>query len=321
MASSLTFKKKKVAVIGECMIELSGQPFGQQAQYFGGDTLNTALYLSRLVPGMNPAYVTALGNDNYSRYMRQSWLQEGIDTQFVLTLDGKLPGLYAIENTPCGEKSFHYWRNDSAARCLCRHELFGSVVDDLKAFDLVYLTGITLAILPDPDKYLLLRALETLQEEGVKIAVDSNYRPALWPSSSLACEWIGKLYQLADIALVTADDEDRLLGMHDSPPLIIAKRMHSMGVKQVVVKLGQEGAMWSQYGLNGMARGNKVDRVMDTTAGGDAFNAAFLAAWSMGMEMHECCHWGNKLAARVIQHKGAIIPRDYTGYLTELMNV
>ncbi|PSU35456.1 sugar kinase [Photobacterium lutimaris] len=321
MPSSLTFKKKKIALIGECMIELSGQPFAQQAPLFGGDTLNTALYLSRLVPDMLPAYVTALGNDNYSRHMRQCWQQEGMDTQFVLTVDGKLPGLYAIENTPCGDSRFHYWRHDSAARYLCRHEQFSAVVEHLQSFDLVYLSGISLAILPDKDKHLLLRSLATLKEAGVHIAVDSNYRPALWPSSSDACEWIGKLYQMADIALVTADDEDRLLGMRNSPPAIIAKRMHSMGVKQVVVKLGAEGALWSQCGLSGTAKGNKVDQVIDTTAAGDAFNAAYLAAWSMGMDIDECCHWGNKLAARVIQHKGAIISQNFTRYITDLMNI
>lgn len=35
----------KVAFFGECMVELSGEPLRRT---FGGDTLNTALYLARL---------------------------------------------------------------------------------------------------------------------------------------------------------------------------------------------------------------------------------------------------------------------------------
>lgn len=321
MASTLRFTQKKIAIIGECMIELSGMPFSTQEQRFGGDTLNTAVYLSRMVPGLAPYYVTALGEDTYSHQMISAWQDEGIDTSMVLKVAEKLPGMYAIEIDPQGERSFHYWRNDSAARQLCQHGDFAGVVESLKDFDLVYLSGISLAILPDKDKHLLLRSLEQLKQSGVQIVVDSNYRPRLWQSVSDACEWLGKLYQLSDIALVTAEDEDLLLGMTNSPAGIIAKRLHSMGVKQVVVKLGSEGAMWSQCSLNGMAAGNKVDNVVDTTAAGDSFNAGFLAAWSMGMEIDECCHWGNKLAAQVIQHKGAIIPLEQTRYITELMSI
>ncbi|MGF1726819.1 sugar kinase [Photobacterium nomapromontoriensis] len=304
------------------MIELSGKPFSTQEQHFGGDTLNTALYLSRLMPGLAPYYVTGLGLDVYSQNMLAAWQKEGIDTSLTVQFANKLPGMYAIEIDPQGERSFHYWRNESAAKEWCQHPEFVNIVEALKSFDLIYLSGISLAILPDQDKRSLLVILEQLKKEhGVRIAVDSNYRPRLWRNASDACEWLGKLYQLCDIALVTAEDEDLLLGMKDSPASIIAKRLHSMGVMQVVVKLGSDGAMWSDYGQNGIARGNKVDNVVDTTAAGDAFNAGFLAAWSKDMVMSDCCHWGNKLAAQVIQHKGAIIPQGQTRYITELMNI
>jgi len=321
MANLPTAKLKKIAIIGECMIELSGKPFAAQAQHFGGDTLNTAVYLSRLLPSLTPSYVTGVGTDTYSQRMLSAWQSEGIDTSLVLVTPDKLPGMYAIEIDDDGERSFHYWRNDSAARYLCEHDHFDIIVDNLKDADLVYLSGISLAILPDRGKAKLLNALQQLKTAGVKIAVDSNYRPRLWRNATDACEWLGKLYQLSDIALVTADDEDLLLGMKDSPAGIIAKRLHSMGIKQVVVKLGSKGAVWSQHGLSGLATGNKVDHVVDTTAAGDSFNAGFLAAWCMGMEIHQCCHWGNKLAAQVIQHKGAIIPLEQTRYITELMSI
>ncbi|WP_064609458.1 sugar kinase [Photobacterium sp. J15] len=321
MATLTTAKHKKVAIIGECMIELSGKPFAAQAQHFGGDTLNTAVYLSRLLPSLAPGYITAVGTDSYSKHMLSAWLAEGLDTDMVLENPDKLPGMYAIEIDDDGERSFHYWRSDSAARYLCEHPRFDQLVKCLKEFDLVYLSGISLAILPDGGKLKLLDMLAELKTAGVQIAVDSNYRPRLWQSSTHACEWLGRLYQLSDIALVTADDEDLLLGTMNSSPEVIARRLHSLGIRQVVVKLGSKGAMWSQYGHQGFVSGNRVETVVDTTAAGDSFNAAWLAAWCTGMEMAECCHWGNKLAATVIQHKGAIIPVQETRYITELMGV
>lgn len=85
--------QKKVAIIGECMIELSGKPFEQQMQSYGGDTLNTAVYLSRLCSGLTPYYVTGLGCDSYSQNMRAMWQQEGIDTSLVLTMEASCRAL------------------------------------------------------------------------------------------------------------------------------------------------------------------------------------------------------------------------------------
>ena len=51
----------KVACIGECMIELKQADGGLFSRGYGGDTLNTAVYLARLGVGVD--YITALGDD------------------------------------------------------------------------------------------------------------------------------------------------------------------------------------------------------------------------------------------------------------------
>lgn len=314
-------KEKKLAIIGECMIELSGKPFESQQQNFGGDSLNTAVYLSRLQPDVAVQYMTGLGTDQYSQSMLSAWQNEGIDTCLVSQNETKIPGLYAIAIDASGERTFSYWRNDSAARYMCEHNDFEQNIASLIDADLLYLSGISLAILPDAGKDKLLTALATLKQAGVKIAVDSNYRPRLWQNPAHAQLWLNKLYQLSDIALVTGDDEDLLLGTEDTDPTIIAQRLHDLGINQVVVKLGSEGAMWSQAGQQGTVTGNKVDQVVDTTAAGDSFNAAYLAAWCSEQSMAECCAWGNSLASQVIQHKGAVIPTIHMQNLMTRMRV
>ena len=64
---------RNVACLGECMIELSEHPDGSISRGFGGDTLNTALYMARL--GMKVQYVTALGDD--PRSCPRSWCSSG----------------------------------------------------------------------------------------------------------------------------------------------------------------------------------------------------------------------------------------------------
>lgn len=105
----------KVAFFGECMVELSGEPLRRT---FGGDTLNTALYLARLGRnrGIDVSYATGLGEDKLSVEMKRAWNDEYIDTSLIETVSDKQPGLYLVETDVNGERTFLYWRNDSAAK-------------------------------------------------------------------------------------------------------------------------------------------------------------------------------------------------------------
>src|SRR6516225_8357408 len=104
----------KVACIGECMIELRQSVGDQLSRGFGGDTLNTAVYLARL--GLMVDYVTALGDDPISDEMIAGWAAEGVGTGWVARLPGKLPGLYLIQTDAAGERRFYHWRESSAVR-------------------------------------------------------------------------------------------------------------------------------------------------------------------------------------------------------------
>src|SRR5258705_12786381 len=103
----------RVACIGECMIELRQAPGGLYSRGFGGDTLNTAVYLARL--GIDVDYITALGDDSLSDEMIAGWSAEGVGTGRVARLRGKLPGIYLIETDQQGERRFFHCRERSAA--------------------------------------------------------------------------------------------------------------------------------------------------------------------------------------------------------------
>ena len=110
----------RVACIGECMIEMKqaqgAQGGGLFARGYGGDTLNTAVYLARL--GVDVDYLTALGDDALSDEMIAGWNAEGVGIRRVVRLSGKLPGLYLIQTDERGERRFFHWRENSAARML-----------------------------------------------------------------------------------------------------------------------------------------------------------------------------------------------------------
>ncbi len=317
----------QIAIIGECMIELNGAPFGEMHQTFGGDTLNAAVYLSRsnslfsTEPTITTSYVTALGKDALSMGMLHRWQNEGIDTSLVLLDDNHSPGLYLIQLDDQGERTFLYWRNDSAAKYIFQHDGFTDVHTKLAEVDMVFVSGISLAIFSVKDRTNLVSLIGSLKAKGVKISFDSNYRPSLWNGEdvSIVRENYKAMYNLTDLALVTFDDEAKIWG--DNAPHDTIQRLHKYGINQVVVKLGEQGCMVSNNANDTpvLVPSTKVNEIVDTTSAGDSFNGGFLSCYLTGGSLIESSIRGNALASIVIQHQGAIVPKLATNSLIKHM--
>ncbi len=309
-------KTINIAIIGECMVELQNKN-GQIQQSFGGDTLNTALYLSRLTKNSNvkTSYITALGHDPFSQEMLNAWQEEGIDTGLVLKLDNKQPGIYCIETDDTGERYFHYWRSDSAAKYVFEQSESDSLIEKLLSFDVIYLSGITLAILTESGRAELFSLLDKFKQQGGKVAFDNNYRPKLWADTKAAMKCHQKVLTYTDIALLTFDDEQMLFGDEKLEQCI--ERTSSAGVSEIIIKRGSEECIVvSESDIQHVAP-NKIDKVVDTTAAGDSFSAGFLAKRLVGGTACEAAHAGHCMAGAVIQHKGAIIPQSAMPLFTD----
>ena len=127
----------RVACIGECMIELREMADGRLSRGYGGDTLNTAVYLARL--GVPVDYVTALGDDRWSDEMIAGWREEGVGTSLVARLPSRLPGLYVIQTDNKGERRFSYWRDRAPARDVCAPSRSEALNRALRSYDVLYL--------------------------------------------------------------------------------------------------------------------------------------------------------------------------------------
>jgi 2-dehydro-3-deoxygluconokinase len=302
----------KVAAIGECMIELRHTDDENLRLSFGGDSLNTAVYLARCarqsggVPSVD--YVTGLGTDPYSRRMRRWWQEEGIGTDLTFTVPHRRPGLYLVDVNDRGEREFTYYRSESACRELLLHEDMLSPFRAVASYDYAYVSGITLAVLAESARHELWRVLDELRSRGGRVVFDSNYRPTLWSSPEFARATVMAMLRRTDIALPTLDDESALFG--DTTPEATATRLHDEGISEVAVKLGEQGAFVSSAaGAETVAIAKSVAAV-DSTAAGDAFNAAYLHARIHQRAPAVAARAGHRLAAAVVGHPGAIVPAD-----------
>ncbi|WP_087016532.1 sugar kinase [Thaumasiovibrio subtropicus] len=297
----------KIAILGECMIELQ-QKGDQITRSFGGDTLNTAVYFARLTQEktITTSYITALGNDTFSNEMRAKWDAEGVDTQHIVTIENKNPGLYMIETDDTGERSFHYWRNDAAAKYIFEQPQTPALLETLMGYDALYLSGISLAILTDTGRDVLMSFLAQFKAKGGKVMFDNNYRPRLWESKEDAMAAYKAVLAHTDIALLTFDDEEMLYGDTDVEQCIA--RTQDLGVKEIAIKRGADDCLVVEGEARTSVPALKADSIVDTTAAGDSFSGGYLAKRLTGGDAPQSAHMGHIVASTVIQHRGAIIP-------------
>jgi 2-dehydro-3-deoxygluconokinase len=296
---------KRMACIGECMVELSERPDGTLTRSFGGDTLNTALYLARL--GVAVDYITALGADPFSDDMVQAWTAEGIGTALIPRVPNRLPGLYLIRTDASGERQFFYWRDSAPARQLFRLPQTEAIEAALCQADQIYLSGITLSLFDDVSRDRLFGLLGRARGQGTRIAFDTNFRPRGWPDPVVARDVYERAFRASDLVLASVEDHLLLYGT-DEPESVI-DRLREAGVPETVVKFATPVCYVMADAVGELVAADSVINVVDTTAAGDSFAAAYLAARRAGRSPTEAARAGHELAGIVVRHRGAIIPK------------
>jgi len=306
-----------IGVIGECMLELTKLPANQTQQQpndskipavlsFGGDTLNTAIYIARA--NLNVEYITAVGQDYLSNWLLQQWQNEQVGTQFVTRSSTKTVGMYFIQ-TNNGERTFTYWRNNSAAKSFFNNaQQFAKSIHNLFQCDWIYLSGITLALMSRSVKELFFEFLKEYRFKNGKVIFDSNYRTTLWKDNAEAQKYCQQMYQHTDVALPTFEDEVAIF--NETKLETIIKRLQSYGIQEIALKKGAEGCYLYTNGQLQQVP-SQIDRnakVIDTTAAGDSFNGSYIASRMQQQSALQAANNGNVLAAKVICHQGAIIP-------------
>jgi len=299
-------KKPGVICVGEVMIELSRGNEGRYGQAFGGDTFNTAVYLARA--GVPAAYATAMGDDPYSDSLVALASAEGVNTDLIMRVPGRNPGLYIIETDPKGERKFYYWRDASPARDLFELPGWAAIAETLLTARMVYFSGITLSLYSNTGVGRFLAALEIARKQGVTIAFDGNFRPRGWKGDVGRTRTIfTEALKRVDIALPTFEDEAMLWG--DTNPEATVERLQAFGIGEIVVKNGASNALCADKNGRELVPVPEVVEPVDTTAAGDSFNAAYLAARLSGQPPVTSAALAHGLAAQVIRHRGAIMPR------------
>jgi 2-dehydro-3-deoxygluconokinase len=291
-----------LVVFGEGMIEERGDG----AVAWGGDVINTAVYLAR--QGAEPELMTAMGVDAESAAVIAAWAAEGIGVGHVLRDPARTVGRYRIILDDGGQRSFAYDRTRSAARGFFDHSEATRTFAWAARADILYLTGITLSLFGRDGRERIGALARRVRARGGQVVFDTNYRPAGWASAEAAWGAMSALGPAISLAMPSLEDQAALTGA--ATPQAVADAWRAIGADEVVVKLGADGAYAQSAEASEQVSAAATARIVDTTAAGDAFNAGYIAArLARGASMREAAERGAALAAEVIGWPGAIAPR------------
>ncbi|MEY8097120.1 sugar kinase [Falsihalocynthiibacter sp. S25ZX9] len=296
--------QKNFMAIGEAMIELAVVGPDTYRRGFAGDTFNTAWYLAKTVPeAWKTSYFTGVGSDSASQEMRAFGAAANIDMSFARDVAGKTVGLYMI-HLDNGERSFSYWRSDSAARQMAGDQ--NTLRTAFASADVLFFSGITMAVILPEHRDTFLSELAYARKAGKTIVYDPNQRLRLWTDQAEMVAVNTKAAQVSDIVLPSFDEEQLFNG--DETPEATIARYQSLGVKTVVVKNGAASVIAQTLGGTPLTIApNIIDNVVDSTAAGDSFNAGFCASYFTGGTLSDAIKAGASLAGQVVQAHGALV--------------
>ncbi|MFT4517935.1 MAG: 2-dehydro-3-deoxygluconokinase [Halioglobus sp.] len=296
-----------IIIIGEVMIELA--PLDDQQYVLGaaGDTYNTACTLQGL--GFDPCYVTALGTGQQADNIRALCAARGVTVAEPPIDPERSPGLYLISNDETGERSFEYWRENSAARALFKQaNALEALLEPLSHTLFCYFTGITLALMSDDSRRMLLAFLTRYRHQGGTVVFDPNYRPALWSSQDEAANAITAIQTQVDIYLPGFEEEAALNGF-DSIDAVAADLLNREA-GEVVVKNGAKGCTLITGGEMHEISVSPAQKIMDTTGAGDTFNGAYIAGRLSELAPSDAIAFAAKAAADVLQVSGGLLTKE-----------
>ena len=305
-------QKIDIAIIGECLIELSSNGTLAESstlnKYFGGDTVTTAVAIARL--GGNVTYLTKVGNDGFSEFIISSLKKENVDTSLIKTNEEQ-NGMYIVSKSQ-DKKELLYYKRKTAATKLSVEDISEDCIKQLK---LIYSTGIVQS-LSASSRELVRESFRMAKENDILTAYDPNYT-SCFMSSSDTKEYMEEIVDFTDIIFLSLKGDAVRLYEMDSVDKIM-KYFWDKGVKIIVIKSHIHNGYYTGYkGEITFTDFYNTTKAIDTTASGDVFNGGFLYAITNGYSPNEATKFASVVSGLQTQNYGAIQAIPYLNAVLE----
>ena len=294
--------KINVCSIGEAMIEISNIKNSFYNQSFAGDTLNFCNYLDK--KKLNAFFLSAIGKSEINQSLLDFVKSKNISTKYIKQINQFEVGLYLIKNKDNGEKQFFYWRDESAAKQYFNNIDFLNLYKELKNFDYIYFSGITLSIIHISKLNNFIKLLKLLKSKKIKIVFDFNIRPSRWNKKNLNI-FLDSVLKFVDICFLSGEDMNYWKNKNNI-------KSYEQIVRKYKLKhsIFRKNAKFTYVFLNKtryVFKNKLLKKVVDTSGAGDGFNAAYLSNFIVNNDPVLALKAGSSLGSKIVMKKGAIV--------------
>ena len=259
------------------------------AKSLGGTATNVAVAAARL--GHRSAVITAVGDDDFGRYVREALTGFGVDPRYVQTdPDHKTPIVFAVLDPP-EEPGIVFYREPMAPDMTLAVDQLDH--EAIRTADIFWMTGTGLSA--EPSRSATLAALE-LRPRGAETIFDLDFRPAFWRSEDEARDRYAAAFRRVSVAVGNRREVAVAVGSDD--PEEGARRLLALGVRLAIVKLGGDGVLVADGSGTRTVPAARVD-VVNGLGAGDAFGGALCHGLLLGWDPAEAVRYANAAGAIV----------------------
>lgn len=294
--------KKKICVIGECMMEFTNLENTLYDQSIAGDTLNFSSYLNKKI--FKTYYLTAIGTSDISKKVINFLNKEKINSNLVIRIPSYEIGLYLIKNNTLGEKRFYYWRDNSASKFFFNNLIIKDLEQKLENFQYVYFTGITLSLFENTSIDNFIEVIDFLKKKNIQIIFDLNIRIKRWSRKNLI-SYLSKILPKIDTLFASGEDLKFWKGSNNLIIFenVLRKYKITHGVFRKNAKYNYSFYDNKQYTI----KNKLLKKVIDSSGAGDGYNATYLSSFMNYQNPKKALEAASRTGAKIVMKKGAIV--------------
>ncbi|AEX22214.1 MULTISPECIES: bifunctional 5-dehydro-2-deoxygluconokinase/5-dehydro-2-deoxyphosphogluconate aldolase [Vibrio] len=312
-------KKLDVICMGRIAVDLYGQQIGARLEdmgsfnkYLGGSSGNVAY--GTAVQGLKSSMLARVGDEHMGRFLREELERVGCDTSHLITDKERLTGLVILGIKDEDTFPLIFCRENCADMAISKDDFTEEYIASARCL------AITGTHLSNPKtREAVLTALKYARRNGVKTALDIDYRPVLWGLTSLGdgetryiasdkvTQELQEVLGLFDV-IVGTEEEFHICGGTDNT-IDALKAVRKVSDAELVCKRGALGcSVYSEEVPNDLddgltIHGVRVD-VLNVLGAGDAFMSGLLRGYLNDEGWEKACAYANACGALVVSRHG-----------------
>ncbi|AHF82386.1 sugar kinase [Rhizobium leguminosarum bv. trifolii WSM1689] len=299
--------------VGEILVEIVATTVGDgflEAQPLVGPFASgaPAIFISQCGRlGGKAAMVGAVGDDDFGRVNTDRLKRDGVGVS-TISIDPDYPtGSAFVRYRKDGSRDFVYNIATSAA---ARFGWSHAVADLINRSGHLHVMGSALSVASARE--VIDKAVDIVKARGGTLSVDPNIRKELKLDEDTERRF-SKLVAAADLLLPSGEELERAAGVEGEAEAI--RRLFEIGVKEIVLKRGAEGATYFGRGGDRIDAPAFVVQEVDPTGAGDCFGGAYLTCRRLGMSPQQALTYASAAGARNVTVLG---PMEGAGTQQEL---